>query len=70
MYIYKFIYLDSKIYQKTKKIAFHSGKKHQDSLPGLYNIAISILQTPATSSSIERVFSVAALSNGQKNRRA
>lgn len=44
--------------------------KHQSTMPKLASLAINVLQTPASSASIERVFSAAALSVGTKKRRS
>ena len=49
---------------------FEFWDRNSQSMMDLYEIAIKVLQTPATSASIERVFSFAALTNGTKNRRA
>lgn len=45
-------------------------QRHKSTIPKLANPAINVLQTPASSASIERVFSAAALSVGTKKRRS
>ena len=45
-------------------------QRHKSAMPKLAKLAINVLQTPASTASIERVFSAAALSVGTKKRRS
>ena len=56
--------------KSTMKSALNWWEKNGGACTRLHQLALKILPTPASSATIERIFSIAALSCGTKNQRA